>query len=140
MQTPVLRTAKESETAHSFMVFPEDLNYAGTLFGGKMLAEMDRAALKASRRLLYSTACDGAVTVSLDKVDFVSPAHLGDIIELRARIVALGRTSIHILVHVTREDHSGKIETICNANFVFVSMKDGKPFAHGCLLQPFSNN
>jgi acyl-CoA hydrolase len=120
--------------AHSFMVFPEDMNYAGTLFGGKILAEMDRAALKAARRVLYGTPCDGAVTVSLNKVDFKKPAHLGDIIELCANVTKLGRTSIEMYIHVSRENHEGEVETICDATFVFVSVKNGKPFPHNCML------
>ncbi len=122
------------EAIHSFIVFPEDLNYAGTLFGGKVLAEMDLAAAKATRRLLYGTGCDGAVTASLDKVDFKKPAHLGDIIELKASIIELGRTSIKIYVHVSKENQFGEIETICNATFIFVSLKSGQPCPHLCIL------
>src|ERR1043166_4345554 len=123
----------EIKTLHSFLVFPEDMNYGGTLFGGKMLAEMDRAALKAARRVLYGTGCDGAVTVSLDKVDFKKPAHLGDIIEIEAKVTRLGTTSIEIYVHVSKENHEGKVETICDACFVFVAVKNGNPYAHGCV-------
>lgn len=121
-------------TTHSFIVFPEDLNYAGTLFGGKVLAEMDLTAAKAARRVLYGTPCDGAVTASLHRVDFKSPALLGDIIELTANITKLGRTSIEIYVHVAKENQQGEVETICDATFVFVSIKEGKPFPHQCLL------
>ena len=122
------------EAIHSFIVFPDDLNYAGTLFGGKVLAEMDLTAAKATRRLLYGTDCDGAVTASLDKVDFKKPAHLGDIIELKASILHLGRTSIKIYVHVSKENQTGEIETICDATFIFVSLKQGVPHPHYCQL------
>ncbi len=121
-------------TMHSFLVFPEDMNFAGTLFGGKILAEMDKAAAKAARRILYGTECDGAATVSLDKVDFISPAHIGDFIELTATITRLGTTSIEIHVLVTKETHFGEIATICEGTFVFVSLKQGKPFPHNCNL------
>src|SRR5947207_3034178 len=127
IETHAVKIITDTSTFHSFMVFPEDMNYAGTLFGGKVLAEMDRAALKAARRALYGTGCDGAVTVSLDKVDFKKPAHLGDIIELEANIKRMGRTSIEIYVHVSKENHDGDVETICDATFVFVSLKNGKP-------------
>ena len=129
-----LKAITTQKTTHSFIVFPEDLNYAGTLFGGKVLAEMDLTAAKAARRILYSTPCDGAVTASLHQVDFKSPALLGDIIELTATIVRLGRTSIEIYVHVEKENQRGEVATICDATFVFVSIKDGKPFPHECLL------
>lgn len=121
-------------TVHSFIVFPEDMNYGGTLFGGKMLAEMDLAAVRAARRVLYGTDCDGAVTASLDKVDFKRPAHLGDIIELTATVERLGRTSIEIYVHVSKENQIGEVDTICDATFVFVSLKDQKPHPHQCML------
>ena len=129
-----LKVITEQTTTHSFIVFPEDLNYAGTLFGGKVLAEMDLTAAKAARRILYHTSCNGAVTASLNKVDFKRPALLGDIIELTATITRLGRTSIDIYVHVSKENQLGEIETICEASFVFVSVKDGKPYPHQCLL------
>ena len=116
---------------HTFTVFPEDLNYTGSLFGGKLLAEMDIAAIKPARRLLYDTTCDGVVTASLDKVDFKNPAYLGDIIELHARIIRLGCTSIDVGVHVSRENQHGHVATICEARFTLVSLKDNQPYPHG---------
>ena len=120
---------------HSFTVFPEDMNYAGALFGGKILAEIDIAAIKAVRRMLYYTDCDAAVTASIDRVDFLNPANLGDIIELTARIYKLGKTSVGVFVHVTREDHRGQIDTICDASLVFVTLKEGKPHPHNHYLK-----
>lgn len=129
-----LKPISDFITTHSFIVFPEDLNYAGTLFGGKVLAEMDLTAAKAARRILYGTGCDGAVTASLNKVDFKQPALLGDIIELSASIQRLGRTSIDIYVHVSKENQLGETNTICEATFTFVSVFNGKPFPHQCIL------
>lgn len=134
INTSNVKLIYETVSVSSFLVFPEDMNYAGTLFGGKILAEMDRAALKSARRVLYSTGCDGAVTVSFDKVDFKKPAYLGDIIELTATVIRLGRTSIEIHVVVSKEDHNGNIEVICEASIVFVSLKEGKPHPHLCVF------
>ena len=119
---------------HTFTVFPEDLNFAGTLFGGKVLAEMDIAAVNAARRLLYGVVYDAVVTASLSRVDFIAPAHLGDIIEIKSQIVKLGRTSIDLIVHVQKEDSNGHFTTICEADFTFVVIKDGKPFPHEKVL------
>lgn len=123
---------KELKVNHSFTVFPDGLNYFGTLFGGKILAEMDIAAGKAVRKLLYNTGCDGAATVSVDKVDFKKPAVLGDIIEMEAAITALGTTSIRVYIKVSKEDASGSVESICEATFTFVSLKDKRPYPHSC--------
>lgn len=123
--------ANQKASLHTFTVFPEDLNYLGSLFGGKLLAEMDVAAVKPVRRMLYGTPCDGAVTASMDKVDFKRPAYLGDIIELHASIVNLGRTSIDVAVKVFREDQTGDVSAICEAQFTFVSLRDQEPCPHG---------
>ena len=128
------RELKNVAAIHSFTVFPEDLNYKGSLFGGKILAEIDIAGLKPVRRMLYSTDCDNLVTARFDRVDFLKPAKLGDIVELTATIYKLGRTSINVSVHVTKEDEFGAIEKICDASLVFVSLKDGKPHPHNHFL------
>src|SRR5580700_3657625 len=128
------RELKTRSAVHSFTVFPDDLNYKGSLFGGKILAEIDLAALKAVRRMLYNSDCDTAVTASIDRVDFLKPAKLGDIVELTATIYKLGRTSVSVFVHVTKEDEYGIIEKICDARLVFVSLKEDKPHPHNHFL------
>ncbi|MBO6515751.1 MAG: acyl-CoA thioesterase, partial [Bacteroidia bacterium] len=111
--------------------FPDALNYAGTLFGGKLLAEMDLAAANSARRLLYGTKFDGLVTAHLSEVDFVNPAFLGDIVELRTRVSRLGKSSITLRVSAHSESLVGDRTHICEASFVMVALKDGKPFDHG---------
>lgn len=126
------RTQKDKLTAvHSFTVFPQDLNYADTLFGGKVMAEMDIAGVKVVRRALYGTGAEGAVTASVDRIDFKKPAFLGDLITMVAEIKTLGKSSLQIKISVSRESQQGFIEDICAANFTFVAMKDKKPFPHG---------
>jgi acyl-CoA hydrolase len=126
------RTQKDKLTAvHSFTVFPQDLNYADTLFGGKVMAEMDIAGVKVVRRALYGTGAEGAVTASVDRIDFKKPAFLGDLITMVAEIKTLGKSSIQIKISVSRESQQGFIEDICAANFTFVAMANKKPFPHG---------
>jgi len=126
------KTQKNRLTAvHSFTVFPQDLNYADTLFGGKVMAEMDIAGVKVVRRALYGTGADGAVTACVDRIDFKKPAFLGDLITMIAEIKTLGKSSIQTKISVSRETTMGVIEDICAANFTFVAMKDKKSFPHG---------
>lgn len=116
---------------HSFTVFPNDLNYAGSLFGGIVMSHMDLAGVKVVRRALYGTGADGCVTASVDKIDFHKPAFLGDLITLTAEIKAIGKSSLQIRIKVTSENISGKMDDICAANFTFVATKDNKPYPHG---------
>jgi acyl-CoA hydrolase len=124
---------------HSFTVFPQDLNYADTLFGGMTMQHMDIAGVKVVRRAIYETDCDGAVTASVDKIDFKKPAFLGDLITMKADIKAFGKSSIQVKITVTRESQSGDIEDICAANFTFVTMKNKKPHAHNLSFENLLN-
>lgn len=116
---------------HSFTVFPSDLNYAGSLFGGKVMMEMDIAGVKVVRRALYDTGAEGCVTASFDRIDFHKPGFLGDLITMFAEIKAFGKSSIQVRIKVTRESVTGDVEDICAANVTFISMKNKKPFPHG---------
>lgn len=119
------------ECRHSFTVFPNDLNFVGTLFGGKLLAEMDIAAAKLARRLVYNNKnVDGCVTVS-SNCEFHRPAIIGDIIKMVVSLKTIGRSSLGMRIKVEREDLSGFVENIATGNFTFVSIKDKKSAPHG---------
>jgi acyl-CoA hydrolase len=121
----------KSIATHSFTVFPQDLNYGDTLFGGITMQHMDIAGVKVVRRALYGTGSDGCVTASVDRIDFKKPAFLGDLITMVAEIKTLGKSSIQTKITVTRESQEGFCEEICVANFTFVAMKDKKSYQHG---------
>jgi acyl-CoA hydrolase len=128
-----------TEYTTDFTVFPEHINFAGTLFGGVLLAKMDIAAATLARKLLYNTEAEGAVTASMDKVDFICPGHIGDLIVIKSVLKSLGRSSILIQVKVTREDTQGKIEKLCTAMFTFVAIKDKKPIPHSLSFKNLIN-
>ena len=113
-----------------FTVFPNQINTVGTLFGGELLGKMDIAAATLARKLLYKTEADGAVTASLDKVDFLCPGYLGDLITIETELKSIGVTSMVIKCTVNREDIRGNMQTICTAHFTFVAIKDGKKYVH----------
>lgn len=121
----------------SFFVFSKDLNYGETLFGGKLLAEIDCEAAKVARSLVYDTGSDNAVTASFDRVDFKSPAKKGDLVVMEADIVDLGRTSIKIDIGVWIKKGPDKRDwiLICNAHTTFVALKDGRPYPHKITLE-----
>ena len=118
------------KATHSFTVFPSDLNYAGALFGGKVMAEMDIAGVKIVRRALYQTEAEGCVTAAVDRIDFKKPAFLGDLIVMTSEIKSIGHSSFQVRIKVERESTKGDIEEICVANFTFVAIKDKKPYQH----------
>ena len=113
------------ETRIVEVVFPEQLNHHGTLFGGEALSMMDRAAFVAVTRYCRSDA----VTVAVHEVDFVAPVSHGEIVEVLARVVETGRTSMTVLVSMVSEElRSGKRRLCGKGRFVFVAFDgDGKP-------------
>lgn len=85
---------RETRMVHT--VFPGETNHYGTLFGGTALAWMDQAAFVAATR----HARRKVVTVHSDAVDFRRPVPLGSIVELVARVIEVGRTSMRVEVEM----------------------------------------
>ncbi|MEO2184967.1 MAG: acyl-CoA thioesterase, partial [bacterium] len=81
---------------YSQFVMPDHINVVGTLFGGQMIAWVDLAAAKVSHRFLKGADVDGAVTRTIDKVEFKQPVYLGDWVNFTATIIGAGKTSFKI--------------------------------------------
>lgn len=82
------------------MVFPDSTNHYGTMFGGKVLEQMDRAAFICASRYAH----EAMVTASLERVDFHVPIRAGQLVELIAKVVHTGRTSLTVKVTLYAED------------------------------------
>ena len=78
----------------SDVVFPEDTNPYGTMFGGHAFAMMDKAAFLAANRFAHTLA----VTASSESVDFTVPVRVGMILEAVAQVIHAGRTSMVVRV------------------------------------------
>lgn len=95
------KAMNESRTIQSRLVLPPDTNHIQTIFGGKVLSYIDEIAAICAMKHAGTRA---AVTASIDSVDFVSPAVLGDVIELEAIVTSVGRTSMEVFVSVHSEN------------------------------------
>lgn len=117
----------------TFTVFPQDTNYntPPSVFGGKVLAEMDNCAAMTARRALYETEATDAITVNVTNVNFYIGALVGEIVHLKGTILKVGNKSIDIQIVGHRENRKGEVNKMCDGVFRFVSRKDGIPFAHG---------
>jgi acyl-CoA hydrolase len=115
------------ETRTFEIVFPNNANSHNNLFGGHALSLMDRLAFIVASRY----ARKNMVTVASDKVEFHHPVKVGDLIELVAKIVRVGRTSVTVDIDMYSENLlSGERELCTTAEFVMVALgEDGKPTA-----------
>jgi acyl-CoA hydrolase len=106
-------------------VFPNHANPLGTLFGGRVLELMDVNAAIASSRYCRRPA----VTASIEPIDFHTPIHVGEIIEVKSRIAWVGNTSMIVRSEVHGENPltgERRLCTIGHLNFVAIG-DDGKP-------------
>ncbi|KRQ17128.1 acyl-CoA thioesterase [Bradyrhizobium manausense] len=81
------------------VVFPEQANHYGTLFGGNALSLMGKAAFVAATR----RARCAVVMATSDKVQFHDPVHVGELVELTAQVERVGRSSMTVAVEVVAE-------------------------------------
>ncbi|KGR75643.1 acyl-CoA thioesterase [Ureibacillus sinduriensis] len=112
-------------TIQAHLILPPDTNHHGTIFGGKVLAYIDEVAAIASMK----HAGGNTVTVSIDSVDFLSPARVGDILELEGIVVYTGNTSITVFVRVTSFQVKTGQSTLTTESFVTMVAvdDDGEP-------------
>ncbi len=119
------RFVRESQHETSELMMPGDANILGHVFGGVILSMMDKtAAVSAIRHARM--AC---VTVSIDRVDFREPIHVGDLVVMKASINFAGRTSVEVGVRVEAEDMisgSRRHTNSCYLTFVAID-RNGRP-------------
>ncbi|MCI4321180.1 MAG: acyl-CoA thioesterase [Thermoplasmata archaeon] len=109
------------------LMVPSEANFMGNIFGGSILAEVDRVAYVTATR----HAGGSCVTASFDRVDFISPVHVGDVVEFIATITSVGRSSMEVWVEVRAEDlKGGPRRIVVNAFVTMVAVDEaGQPRA-----------
>ena len=107
------------------MMMPQHANVLGHVFGGVVLAMMDRAAAVAAIRHARMTC----VTASIDRVDFREPIRVGDLVVMKASVNFVGRTSMEVGVRVEAEDlFTGRHRHTNSCYLTFVAVDgDGRP-------------
>lgn len=121
---PPLGSAPEAagetgETRMAELVFPGDTNHHQTLFGGRALALMEKAAFVSATRHCRRTV----VLAALDRIDFHAPVREGEMVETVGRVARTGRTSIHIEVGLYAESLLDGERRLCTrGHFVMVAL------------------
>ncbi|HVW25102.1 MAG TPA: acyl-CoA thioesterase [Polyangiaceae bacterium] len=120
------RTPASSRVEMTQIVMPTHTNgVGGVLFGGMLVQWIDVCAAVAAMR-----HCGGsAVTASIDRLDFLVPIRVGDVVVLQAQVNFAGKTSMEVGCRVETEDvRSGERRYTTKAYLTFVATDaDGKP-------------
>ncbi|MCZ6468602.1 MAG: acyl-CoA thioesterase [Candidatus Dadabacteria bacterium] len=123
MQNDLLK--ETIEVTNSDLVIPTHANHYGTIFGGRVLELMDLTGAMAAMRF----ANEDVVTASMDAVDFRKPIKVGDMVELKAKVIHTARTSMVVKVDLYRVGKfSSQMDFSCRGYLVFVAItSDGEP-------------
>ena len=100
---------------------PSDINANGHIFGGWVLSQMDIAA-----GILASRRANGPVaTVAIDKMEFLAPIHLRDLISVYAMVESVGRTSMKVKIEVIATRDRGTTDVkVTEGVFTFVALDE----------------
>lgn len=117
---PEKRVAESQVELNHFMM-PEHANLYGNVHGGVIMKLVDEAgALCAMRH-----AQRPAVTIAIDSVTFLSPVHVGDVINLKASLNYVGRTSMEVGIKVIAENPlTGEKSHTNSAYAVYVALNE----------------
>lgn len=104
------------------VAMPRDTNPAGNIFGGWILAQIDKAGAVAAREV----APIRVVTISFKEVIFKEPVFVGDLVSCYAKIIGVGKTSIKVKVDVIvqrlNEDNKVVKIPVTSAEVTYVSV------------------
>ncbi len=115
------KTPSDSRTIMTDLVLPSETNPLNNLFGGELLARMDRAASITARR--HSRRI--SVTASVNHVAFNRSVPLGSVVTVEAAISRTFRTSMEVFIDVWIEDRfSGERTKANEAIYTFVAVDD----------------
>ena len=100
---------------------PSDINANGHIFGGWVLSQMDIAAgIVASRRSNGPVA-----TIAIEKMEFITPIHLRDLISVFAEVCKVGRTSMQVRIEViAQRDRRATEVKVTEGLFTFVALDE----------------
>lgn len=114
------KTAKESRVAITELMLPSHSNFGGKVHGGHILNLMDQIAFACASK--HSQAY--CVTASVNRVDFLNPIEVGELVTLKASINYTGKTSMVVGVRVESENVTTGETKHCNSSYFTMVAKD----------------
>ena len=101
-------------------MLPSHSNFGGKIHGGHILSLMDQIAFACASKHSQRYC----VTASVNRVDFLSPVEVGELLTLKASINYTGRTSMVVGVRVESENITTGKKRHCNSSYFTMVAKD----------------
>lgn len=110
----------------SVLMTPDYANFIGNVHGGDLLRFLDQVAYACASR--YSG--HHCVTLSVDKVMFKEPIHVGELVSFHASVNYTGRSSMEIGIRVEAQNiQTREVRHTNSCYFTMVAVEDGKTVA-----------
>lgn len=103
----------DSEVIISELMLPSHSNFGGKIHGGYILSLMDSIAFACASK--HSGAY--CVTASVNRVDFLLPIEVGELVTMRARVNYVGNTSMVVGIRVESENIRTGETKHCNSSY-----------------------
>ncbi len=94
------KKVRESKTEMGQLMMPNDANHAGFVHGGVILSIADKVAYVCASRHAESLC----VTMSVDQVLFKKPIRVGELVQFKASVNYVGKTSVEVGIKIFAED------------------------------------
>ena len=121
MLTPTSRPVSYSQTTITELMIPSYANFGGKIHGGILLSLMDKVAYACASKHA-GTYC---VTVSVDKVEFLQPVEVGELVSMKASVNYVGNTSLVVGMRVESQNiKTGMIKHTNSSFFTMVAKGD----------------
>jgi uncharacterized protein (TIGR00369 family) len=116
----MFKSIEESQVTITQLMLPSHSNFSGKIHGGFILNLMDQIAFACGSK----HSGHYCVTASVNKVDFLNPIEVGELVTLKASVNFTGKTSMVIGVRVESENiHTGEVKH-CNSSYFTMVAKD----------------
>lgn len=116
----IYKTVQSSLITFSQLMLPSHSNFSGKIHGGYILSLLDQIAFACASK--YSGKY--CVTASVDRVDFLSPVEVGELLTLTASVNYVGRTSIVVGIKVDSQNiQTGELKH-CNSSYFTMICKE----------------
>jgi len=130
------KTKQAKQIQNWTMVFPNQANPNGNMFGGALLAIMDTTAAMAAKRFSQSEVS----TVTVEAVHFAKPFFVGDNIKTTAKVIAVGNTSMMVKAEAFKDIGEEELEKCVSAYFNLVAFDQNRKPTPVPLLEITSDN
>ncbi|RXP64410.1 acyl-CoA thioesterase [Lutibacter sp. HS1-25] len=114
------KTPNESEVILTELMLPSHSNFSGKIHGGFILSLMDKAAFSSASKF----SGEYCVTASVNRVDFLNPIEVGELVTLRAKVNYVGHSSMVVGIRVESQNIRTGVSKHCNSSYFSMVARD----------------